>query len=356
MNYHDYLKLDLLLSAQEPESTKRGKTAHDEMLFITVHHSYEVWFKQMLFEMDSVLGLFGKTKVDETEMGVVVHRLGRVVAIFKNLIDQVNILETMTPLDFLEFRNLLFPASGFQSLQFRLLENKIGLPADQRLPYNDQHYSTQLKPEQRPTADKSQKDLNLFEAVQAWLERTPFLNDKDFPFWSSYEKTVRESFSFDIKSIEENEFLKPEQKAKATEQMKNALLAFESLFSEEKFNESLKRGEWRLSFKAVRAALLIQLYRDLPAFQQAHRLLCLVQDVDSQLTQWRYRHAIMVQRMLGRKVGTGGSSGAAYLHSTAEKHRVFQDFYQLTSFYVPRSKLPDLPASARKAMGFSFEV
>ena len=119
--------MDRLLSAQELESESQGHAVHDEMLFIVVHQAYELWFKQILWELDDLLRIFGKDQVDETDMGTAHARLRRIVEIETVLIQQIDVLETMTPLDFLDFRDLLFPASGFQSVQFRMVENKLGM-------------------------------------------------------------------------------------------------------------------------------------------------------------------------------------------------------------------------------------
>ena len=124
-NYRDYLNLDSLLKSQKLISEKRGKKAHDEMLFIVSHQVYELWFKQILYEIDSVFEIFDMELVDESQIGTAVSRLQRINEIIQLLIDQIKILETMTPMDFLEFRDLLTPASGFQSGQFRQIENKI---------------------------------------------------------------------------------------------------------------------------------------------------------------------------------------------------------------------------------------
>lgn len=120
--YADYLQLDKILNAQSLRSAEYGKPAHDEMLFIIVHQTFELWFKQILHELDSVRAMFRAERIDEKNIGVAVSRLLRITEIQKVMISQFQILETMTPLDFLEFRDLLSPASGFQSVQFRLLE------------------------------------------------------------------------------------------------------------------------------------------------------------------------------------------------------------------------------------------
>lgn len=354
IEYSDYLQLDQLLNCHRLRSDEAGRPAHDEMLFITVHHSYEIWFKQLLFELNAVLQTFSQNKVEEREMGELVSRLQRMVSILKALVNQVDILETMTPLDFLEFRDLLYPASGFQSYQFRLFENRLGLKEEQRLTYNNLPYYTQLNPHQAQLVRQAELAPTLFESLEKWLERTPFLKTTDFDFWSAYKDAVENSFRFEERMLKENEFLSEEEKSGHRAMMTKTKENFAALFDEKQFEEGRKAGEWRLSQKSALAALLIQLYRDEPAFQLPFRLLTSVLDLDATLTQWRYRHALMAQRMLGRRVGTGGSSGAEYLKKSTEQHRVFTDFYRLTTFFIPRSKLPELPARIREQMGFSF--
>jgi tryptophan 2,3-dioxygenase len=132
LSYGDYLRLDELLGCQRPESVRQGRAAHDEMLFIVVHQAYELWFKQILVELDEIQRIFAREHVEERDIGRIVHALTRVWEIWKLLIRQLDVLETMTPLDFLEFRDLLVPASGFQSLQFRLIEVRLGLSRERR--------------------------------------------------------------------------------------------------------------------------------------------------------------------------------------------------------------------------------
>ena len=135
LNYSDYLKLDDILNSQALKSAENGTPAHDEMLFIIIHQVYELWFKQVLHELDSILNIFRQEIVVESDVSLAVARLNRIIEIQKILIDQIRILETMTAMDFLEFRDDLFPSSGFQSAQFRLLENKLGLLKNERINY-----------------------------------------------------------------------------------------------------------------------------------------------------------------------------------------------------------------------------
>jgi tryptophan 2,3-dioxygenase len=140
--YRDYLQLDKILNAQVPLSAAQGTPAHDERLFIIIHQVYELWFKQIQHELDDVLDIFSKEYIDEKQIGIAVSRLRRITEIQKVLVDQLNVLETMTALDFLEFRHLLSPASGFQSVQFREIENKLGVVPEQRMGYDSwQHQS-----------------------------------------------------------------------------------------------------------------------------------------------------------------------------------------------------------------------
>ncbi|GFX92425.1 tryptophan 2,3-dioxygenase [Trichonephila clavipes] len=128
MLYGEYLQLDQLLNCVKPASEIYGnELVHDEHLFIITHQAYELWFKQIIFELDSVKNLFSSEAIDENRMLRITSRLNRIVVILKVLVDQIAILETMAPLDFMEFRNYLSPASGFQSVQFRVIENMLGV-------------------------------------------------------------------------------------------------------------------------------------------------------------------------------------------------------------------------------------
>jgi hypothetical protein len=123
-----------------------------------------------------------------------------------------------------------------------------------------------------------------------------------------------------------------------------------AVFDTDRHRDLVAQGVWRLSLEALLAALFINLYRDEPAFQSPFRLLSRLMDIDETLTTWSYRHAVMAQRMIGRKVGTGGSSGHDYLRRTAEQHRVFSDLFALSTYSIPRSQLPELPEPVRRAM------
>jgi tryptophan 2,3-dioxygenase len=348
------LQLDRLLSSQSPVSGEQGEPVHDEYLFIVVHQAYELWFQQILRELDAVLAVFGAPTVREKDLGRVVSHLARVSEILRLLIHQIDVLETMTPLDFLDFRNLLVPASGFQSVQFRLIENKLGLPASSRLNIEGARYTTRLSDEDRRRLEQSEREPSLLTSVDAWLARTPFLQLGEYDFWREYRSAVEEMLKRDRRMIEENAVISPEERAAQLRMFDRLAAHFDALFDRQKHEAMIAKGEHRLSHKAFLAALLINLYRDEPILHLPFRFLTKLMDVDETLTTWRYRHALMVSRMIGGRIGTGGSSGSDYLKETAEKHRVFTDLFNLSTFLIPRSSLPKLPPEVERKMSFQY--
>src|SRR5688572_11705063 len=184
VHYSDYLQLDKILNAQTLESDLLKQHAHDEMLFIVIHQAYELWFKQLLFEIDSVAGIMKNPVNDNSpELQTVVHRLNRMVTILKVLVQQIDIMETMTPMDFLDFRDMLRPASGFQSWQFKLVEAKLGLKYQHR--HGQEYYISQLRQEQIDLIRKVESEKSFIELLNAWLERMPFFEESEN--WKNYQ-------------------------------------------------------------------------------------------------------------------------------------------------------------------------
>ena len=193
--YHSYLQLDKVLDAQQTMSglagVGDGKGAHDEHLFIVIHQVYELWFKQILHELNDVVKIFSQPEVRDPQMGTVIHRLRRCTEIQRVLVDQLTVLETMTPLDFLDFRDYLFPASGFQSMQFRKIENILGLDPKSRMRYSGKHYCAYLKEDHADTIKELEKQSSLFDLVEKWLERTPFVAMDEYNFWENYSEAIQ---------------------------------------------------------------------------------------------------------------------------------------------------------------------
>lgn len=365
VSYGEYLQLDKILGAQELQSETKGRKVHDEHLFIITHQAYELWFKQILYEIDSVRDIFiGSEKmqqlamvsqardhsvqqqgiVDEGRMLEIIKRMNRIVMILKLLVDQVMILETMTPLDFMDFRGYLASASGFQSLQFRLLENKLGVKNEYRVQYNKANYVRVFsdKPDEWEQIIASEKEPSLSYCVQRWLERTPGLEEDGFNFPAKFKEAVKTIFDQENKIIE-NE-TNETRKAYLIANYRRKKEQFDSIFDQELHGSLLNRGERRFTLKALQGALMISLYREEPRFHQPHNLLLTLMDIDSLITKWRNNHLMLVQRMLGsQQLGTGGSSGYQYLRSTmSDRYKIFLDLFNMSTFLIPRDEIPPL--------------
>jgi len=346
--YGDYLGIDKLLELQKPLSLQEGKLiAHDEMLFIIVHQAYELWFKQIRHELEACGEVLSKPAADDDgpDMNVVVHRLKRIVEIWKLLNHQVDVLETMTPLDFLEFRELLHGASGFQSRQFRQIEAALGLRMENR--FRPEYYKhTELGGfNEKDFAEISEfeKAPTLLHMVERWLGRMPFF---DSSFWSEWDEAQTES-NVSARPHFWNRYRTLFEQSLSERDDKNDLLAkFDDIFFD--------HGSGDFSPAALRSALFIMLYRDEPLFRLPFALLNSLIEIDEQLATFRYRHLQMVRRMIGTRVGTGGSSGEQYLQGAVNKNYVFKELAGIITFLIERRNLPVLPQRLHKALRFSF--
>jgi tryptophan 2,3-dioxygenase len=329
-----------------------GKPAHDEMLFIIMHQVYELWFKQILTELDSVCLMFRERSVNEDNMNMVLLRLKRVSEILDLTIKQVDVMETLTPLDFLDFRDFLFPASGFQSMQFRMIESTLGLREEDRLTYHGRSYKIVFTEEQQARLTAIEEGGSLFQLMEQWLERTPFLQFQDFDFLKAYKVAVDRMLVKEQRSIRESAYLTEKEKELRLRMLGDSNSYFKHVLSREEHERMIERGEARLSYRATIAALLINLYREKPILNIPFNLLMEMMNIDELLTTWRYRHAQMVMRMIGNKIGTGGSSGHDYLAKTAEKHKIFKDLHNISSLLIPRSELPELSENLNRSLAF----
>lgn len=344
VHYHDYLQLDKILEAQHPESAKHKISAHDEMLFIIIHQAYELWFKQLHHEADSIVEIMRKPVVNDNspELQTVIHRMNRMVVILRVLIHQIDILETMTPMDFLDFRDMLRPASGFQSWQFKLLEAKLGLKFEYR--HGKEYYTAQLRQQHVDLIKEAESNQSFLQLVNDWLERMPFFDDDDL--WTNFSGHTLKQWPGAGGRLFWAEY-KHRYSNSLAEAEKNNLDAFDEVFFQK------RETHYTLSAKANRAALFIMLYRGYPLLQLPFQLLNNLLEIDEQLSTWRHRHMNMVHRMIGTRIGTGGSSGKDYLKAAADKHYIFKEIAQLTSFLIERRKLPQLPKAVEQKLGFA---
>src|SRR5580704_2266058 len=242
--YGDYLQVDRLLSLQVPESGKHGPPVHDETLFISVHQAYELWFKQILHEFGRIERDFSTNPVGDEAMARIVHSLARVHEILKLLVAQLDVLETMTPADFLDFRDYLFPASGFQSLQFRLIETRLGLPEGARVKFDGEVVEARLSVTDRQKLAAARLRPTIHALLDTWLARTPFLDWGGESFRMAYRAAVVKHLSADVETIKADAVLPAERRELETSGLGKALKAFAAIFEPE-----ANPHAWRLSVK-----------------------------------------------------------------------------------------------------------
>lgn len=352
--YGDYLDVGTILGAQHPRSNAAGHAVHDEMLFIQFHQIYELWFKQILFELDDVLTRLSAERVSESDMQPILTYLGRIVEIFKQMESMIDVLETMPPQSFVDFREYLGTASGFQSAQFRLIETRLGLQRKTRLCVFHGQFDDNLQAPTKEAIQQAEKQPTLFDALDRWLSRTPFVDFGGYTFWNDYRAAVQAMFEEKMTVARANlsgDLLVAELEAIARSKQK-----FEGIFDASHHASAQADGRWRLSWHALQAALFITIYRDLPMLQAPYKLLTSIMDVDALLARWRFRHAMMVQRMVGMGMGSGGSSGFEYLMGTVQSHRIFTDLFALSTYLIPSRMLPELPAEIKREMNYIHSV
>ena len=356
VHYINYLDLDKILDAQHPLSKVDENTneAHEEMLFIIIHQTYELWFKQIIHEVTSIMDLFKSEKIDEENVGLIVGRVARVNKILEVLVKQLDILETMTSLDFLDFRNYLSPASGFQSHQFRKLEVMLGLKIKNRHQFGGCPYHSKFTVDKKKEILEIEESISLFDLVENWLERIPFLKMKDFNFIEKYKKAVWEMIDNEIAEINNSDVLNENDKSIRVKMIDENKKYFENVFNEQNHAKSIAEGTTKLSYKATMSALLINLYREQPILHLPYRFLRELVDMDHKIAAWRFRHVQMVEKMLGQKIGTGGSSGQGYLKKTVDQHRLFEDIANIATLMISRQYLPKLPDSIKSELGYNF--
>ena len=260
LSYNKYLRVQDLINLQDCLSTPAH---HDELLFITVHQAYELWFKQILHELDAAILLMNEDRIPAAS-----RALRRVVEIEKLLVRQIHILESMTPINFLAFRDQLNPASGFQSMQFREIEFSSGLKDKVILrEFSDDEFA--------------------FKRLQARMAG-PSLGD------CFYRVLQRRGLNAPLNPEDSD----PAQQKKAYDERTRAVLEVLTHF-EERYEE----------------------------FQLAEALL----EHDEYFSLWRSHHIKMVERMVGAKRGTGGSEGIGYLKTTIDK-KFFPELWEARTY------------------------
>lgn len=350
-NYTDYLKLGQLLELQGGLENNEDELIPDELLFIVVHQALELWFKIVNRELRLARDHLSAPTVAEETVPHVVHHLRRVNRVLELAVDHFQVMETLTPQDFLGFREKITPASGFQSSQMREMEILLGIKSKQRVKYGKVDPIEHLE-KLSSSGDAGacawarvkavQEEVSFQQALRTWLYRTPIHgsmpdDEGDNEMVSKFIASYLDNFdAYMDRQCEKLKASMPESgdNTKRFDEAKAA--AREFLYAED-----TEEGE-RPRLQRIRAGLLfIESYRTLPLLAWPRLLLDSVVELEQLTLIWRNRHARMVERMIGRRVGTGGSSGVDYLDKTG-KIRIFTDLWAVRTVMMPKESLPPL--------------
>lgn len=359
--YWDYIRVEDLLALQGGLDRDEKGLSNDEVLFVTVHQVFELWFKLILRELTTARDLFTAERVAEQELSGAVRSLKRVTTIVRVSLAHWEVVETLTTREFLAFRDKLIPASGFQSAQLRQIEILLGLPESERISLGargpeksaagEGGYLAALQARggvPSPALERVKRQLSdmptLKDAIDAWLSRTPIDGcEPQHPQSAQRLKHFIDAFlvahareADDAAEYHASMALSSEEgdavRARYAKE-KDSVRAF--------FNPTEAEGGARRA--RIRAAMLfIETYRELPLLAWPRELLDSLVELEQFFVIFRQRHARMVERIIGRRTGTGGSAGVDYLDATALKYRIFRDLWAIRTLQIRRAAAPEL--------------
>ena len=343
MTYGGYLQLDELLTLQDGPQGYSPAPSNDEQHFIIVHQAFELWFKLILRELKETHALLNQKHVPEEKLPQMVHHLDRVTEIFRLLSNQWKVMETLTPQGFLAFRDKLGTSSGFESWQMRELEVILGLDNAQRMGGMDPLlHMKKLAAEGKITAsvlanfEATSNQPSLREALSSWLARTPINgslagSEGDSKvienFVEGHVQAMRahgEDVIAHIVAIGHGEEAPVRSRIEAGNEQAAEFLRPDGVLS-----------------RSRAGLLFIESYRELPLLSWPRKLIDAFVGLEQSMILFRSAHARMVERIIGRRMGTGGSSGVDYLDATT-KYRVFVDLWAVRTMLVKREALPDV--------------
>jgi tryptophan 2,3-dioxygenase len=352
MKYWDYIKVEPLLNLQTGIEPDGGEPNNDEVLFITVHQIYELWFKLVLRELTSARSLFRRNPVPDQALASATRSLRRCCTIFESALQHWRVIETLTTRDYLAFRDKLIGASGFQSAQLREIEILLGLDDDLRISCaGESSYKDWLrgpKGDGSPALDRVESRIaegaSYKAALYEWLARTP-IDGATSPeaverYIERYLDAHRKQAAALLASAREHRSsetdisLLEKRYQRDVEQAESFLMA-KDLADRDEATQRHRRH--------VRAALVfIESHRELPRLAWPREIIDTTLALEQTMIVWRQRHARMVERMIGRRTGTGGSGGVDYLDSTALKYRVFDDLWAVRTVLLREEIVPQL--------------
>ena len=342
MTYGGYLRLEDLLQLQEGPEGYSPSPCNDETHFIIVHQAFELWFKLILSELKSAHQILNSDKVDEKVMPKLVHHLERVTSIFNLMSQQWKVMETLAPQEFLAFRDRLGTSSGFESWQMREMEVLLGLNHEESSEMNPLGHMRKLSGEGKISKsvlenfERISSQPSIKQCLEDWLSRTPIngsvhTDEGDLEvvnsFIDGHIQAMRDHTETVISHIVE---IGHGEESKVRPRLESSIVQAEQF---------LRPGG---VVNRSRAGLLfIESYRDLPLLSWPRILIDSFVELEQSMLLFRNSHARMVERMIGRRMGTGGSSGVDYLDMTL-KYRIFVDLWAVRTILVKTDKLTNV--------------
>lgn len=352
--YWDYIKVEQLLGLQAGLQDDEAALSNDEVMFIVIHQIDELWFKLAIRELVTIRNLFAQEHVAEQALSEGIRGVRRAALLFHQAAGQFALMETLTTRDYLAFRDKLYPASGFQSAQMREIELLMGLEEEDRIALGHETYLQALRkrdggesPASRRVAARMEDRPSIREALDEWLYRTPIDGstpdapddaDRVAEFVDAYCR-AHEQEVLGTKGVATKFAMTDKDRERVgrryDDEVKNAQ-AWLTAAEIEDASERERRAR-------IRAALVfIESYRELPLLAWPREVLDAVVALEQAFTIFRQRHARMVERVIGRRTGTGGSAGVDYLDKTALEYRVFRDVWATRTLLLRREALPEL--------------
>jgi tryptophan 2,3-dioxygenase len=351
MNYWDYIHVERLLSLQRGLHDDDESISNDEVLFITVHQIFELWFKLMLRELTSVRALFRKNPVPDQALAAGTRSLRRCVTILESATQHWRVVETLTPRDYLGFRDQLIGASGFQSAQMREIEVLLGLDDGKRIAcMGESSYKDLLRnpdgsasPALKRVETRISEGDSLKDALYEWLARTPIDGSSDPKHVESYlERFLTAHQEQSQGTLEAAKKVAPTEADEALLDKRYAREMKAAAAFLRADDENLSEEE-RSRLRHIRASLVfIESHRELPRLAWPREVIETTLALEQAMIVWRQRHARMVERMIGRRTGTGGSRGVDYLDATALRYRIFDEIWAVRSLLLRHDLTPEL--------------
>jgi len=351
-NYWEYIRVEELLALQSGLDDDETELSNDEVLFITVHQVFELWFKLVLRELRSLRDFFNQEVVADQAMSNAVRSIRRVSTLIRRCVDHFEVIETLTTRGYLGFRDKLMPASGFQSAQMRQMEILMGLDDSARIPLGGgEGYFEALRAHDggessamRRVKTAREDRPSLAEAVTEWLYRTPLggLAPGEDGAEEALERFVAAYVGAQSAEIDHTcELALARARSEAEIERLRARYEAEKAASRGFLNPGEDQGGKRR--QRIRAsALFILSYRELPLLAWPRDVLDGLIELEQLFVIFRQRHARMVERVIGRRTGTGGSSGVDYLDNTALTYRVFRDLWEVRTHQIKELANPPL--------------